>query len=106
MLARASDREATAIATCDEVSRLLGVRCVMLAETDGVLSPIVARPREAAMSPIDQAAAEWAWTSGEPAGRGTGTLLASDWQFHPPRTSLGVLAGLGLRSEARRVGKE
>src|SRR3546814_16167756 len=86
MLARASDREATAIATCDEVSRLLGVRCVMLAETDGVLSPIVARPREAAMSPIDQAAAEWAWTSGEPAGRGTGTLLA--------------------RSEERRVGKE
>ena len=96
MLARAADREATAIATCDEVSRLLGVRCVMLAETDGVLSPIVARPREAAMSPIDQAAAEWAWTSGEPAGRGTGTLLASDWQFHPLKTSLGVLAVLGI----------
>ena len=68
----------------------------MLAETDGVLSPIVARPREAAMSPIDQAAAEWAWTSGEPAGRGTGTLLASDWQFHPLKTSLGVLAVLGI----------
>jgi two-component system sensor histidine kinase KdpD len=96
MLARASDREATATATCDEVSRLLGVRCVMLAETDGVLGPIVARPREAIMSPIDQAAAEWAWTSGEPAGRGTGTLLASDWQFHPLKTSLGVLAVLGI----------
>lgn len=96
MLARASDRKATATATCDEVSRLLGVRCVMLAETDGVLSPIVAHPREAAMSPIDQAAAEWAWTSGEPAGRGTGTLLASDWQFHPLKTSLGVLAVLGI----------
>ena len=96
MLARASDREATATATCDEVSRLLGVRCAMLAETDGVLSPIVSRPRDATISPIDQAAAEWAWSSGEPAGRGTGTLLASDWQFHPLKTSLGVLAVLGI----------
>lgn len=96
MLARASDREATAVATCDEVSRLLGVRCVMLAESDGVLTSIVARPREATISPIDQAAAEWAWSSGEPAGRGTGTLLASDWQFHPLKTSLGVLAVLGI----------
>ncbi len=96
MLARASDREATAVATCDEVSRLLGVRCVMLAETEGVLTSIVARPREATISPVDQAAAEWAWSSGEPAGRGTGTLLASDWQFHPLKTSLGVLAVLGI----------
>jgi two-component system sensor histidine kinase KdpD len=99
MLARASDREATATATCDEVSRLLGVRCVMLAETDGILSPIVARPREATISPIDQAAAEWAWSSGEPAGRGTSTLVASDWQFHPLKTGLGVLAVLGIASD-------
>jgi K+-sensing histidine kinase KdpD len=73
-----------------------GFAVPMLAETDGVLTSIVARPREATISPIDQAAAEWAWSSGEPAGRGTGTLLASDWQFHPLKTSLGVPAVLGI----------
>lgn len=102
-LARASDREATAVATCEEVSRLLDVRCVMLAEQDGTLKPIVARPREATISPVDQAAAEWAWSSGEPAGRGTNTLLASDWQFHPLKTGLGVLAVLGVARDDDRA---
>ncbi|WOF42239.1 sensor histidine kinase KdpD [Sphingopyxis indica] len=99
MLARASDRETTATATCDEVSRLLGVRSVVLGERDGLLRPIVARPADARISPVDQAAAEWAWTSGEPAGRGTSTLVASDWQFHPLKTGLGVLAVLGIASD-------
>lgn len=102
MLARASDRETTAAVTCDEVSRLLGVRSVILAEQDGLLRPFVARPADARISPIDQAAAEWAWTSGEPAGRGTSTLVASDWQFHPLKTGLGVLAVLGIASEDGR----
>ena len=99
MLARASDRETTASATCDEVSRLLGVRSVVLADDDGLLRPLVARPADAHISPVDQAAAEWAWTSGEPAGRGTSTLVASDWQFHPLKTGLGVLAVLGIASD-------
>lgn len=98
-LARASDRGTTATATCEEVSRQLGVRSVVLGETDGLLRPIVARPADARISPVDQAAAEWAWTSGEPAGRGTSTLVASDWQFHPLKTGLGVLAVLGIASE-------
>ena len=99
MLARASDRETTATVTCDEVSRLLGVRSVVLTEDDGLLRPLVARPADANISPIDQAAAEWAWTSGEPAGRATSTLVASDWQFHPLKTGLGVLAVLGVASD-------
>ena len=98
-LARASDRETTAAATCEEVSRLLGVRSVVLGDRDGLLLAIVARPADARISPIDQAAAEWAWTSGEPAGRGTSTLVASDWQFHPLKTGLGVLAVLGIASD-------
>ncbi|WP_288988471.1 sensor histidine kinase KdpD [uncultured Sphingopyxis sp.] len=102
MLARASDRETTAAVTCEEVARLLGVRSIILAEQGGLLQPLVARPVDAAISPIDQAAAEWAWTSGEPAGRGTNTLVASDWQFHPLKTGLGVLAILGIASEDGR----
>jgi two-component system sensor histidine kinase KdpD len=42
------------------------------------------------------AAADWAWSRGEPAGSGTGTLNAADWQFHPLKTALGVLAVIGL----------
>ncbi|MBN8805258.1 MAG: sensor histidine kinase KdpD [Sphingopyxis terrae] len=102
MLARASDRETTAAVTCEEVARLLGVRSIILAEQGGLLQPLIARPVDAAISPIDQAAAEWAWTSGEPAGRGTNTLVASDWQFHPLKTGLGVLAILGIASEDGR----
>ena len=101
-LARASDRETTAIATCEEVSRLLDVRAVVMTHRDGLLQPLAARPGEARISPVDQAAAEWAWTSGEPAGRGTNTLLASDWQFHPLKTGLGVLAILGIARDDDR----
>ncbi|MBN8845353.1 MAG: sensor histidine kinase KdpD [Sphingomonadales bacterium] len=102
-LARAADLETTATATCEEVSRLLGVRAVVMTVQEDMLRPIVARPPEAQISPVDQAAAEWSWTSGEPAGRGTNTLLASDWQFHPLKTGLGVLAVLGF---ARDDGRE
>src|SRR3546814_6436913 len=41
MLARASDRETTATATCDEVSRLPGVSRVVLGERDGLPRPMV-----------------------------------------------------------------
>src|SRR3546814_18487344 len=72
-------------------------------EREGMLRPVVARPPDAQISPVDQAAAEWSWTSGEPAGRGTNTLLASDWQFHPLKTGLGVLAVLGIARDDDRA---
>lgn len=95
-LARASDREATAKAVCEEVARLMEVRCVLLAEKDGSLQPVAAQPDPANLNPLDQAAADWAWSRGELAGRGSGTLAAADWQFHPLKTGLGVLAVLGI----------
>lgn len=101
-LARASDRETTAMATCAEVSRLLDVRSVVMTVQDSVLRPFAAQPPEPRISPVDQAAAEWAWSSGEPAGRGTNTLLASDWQFQPLKTGLGVLAVLGIARDDNR----
>ncbi len=57
----------------------------------------------AAYPPEDQVddkttiAAEWAWTKGEPAGRGTGTLPSSDWLFLPLRTAERKLGALGIR---------
>ena len=42
------------------------------------------------------AAAQWVRDTGQPAGRGTGTLTASDWQFRPLRAGDHVLAVLGI----------
>lgn len=95
-LARVSDAQSTAQAVCDEVARLLGVQTAVLAARDGVLTIVAAEPPSKALDPVDRAAADWAWSRGEPAGSGTATLNASDWQFHPLKTSLGVLAVLGI----------
>jgi len=101
-LARASDGTATAEAVCEEVSRLLDVRSVLLAERNGKLRPVAAKPVDATLSPLDQAAADWAWTRGELAGSGSATLPVADWQFHPLKTSLGVLAVLGVARDDGR----
>ncbi len=95
-LARVSDAESTAQVICDEVARLLDVSAIVLAERDGVLVPIAGVPDPRPLGPVDRAAAEWAFGRGEPAGSGTATLNAADWQFHPLKTSLGILAVLGI----------
>lgn len=101
-LARASDRTTTAEAVCEEVSRLLDVRCVLLAGRNGSLRPVAVGPQDMTLGPLDQAAADWAWNRGELAGSGSPTLPAADWQFHPLKTSLGVLAVLGVARDDGR----
>jgi two-component system sensor histidine kinase KdpD len=95
-LARASDRSDTARTVCDEVSQLLSVNAVLLTKEADTVQQEAGCPPTTALSPLDQAAAEWALSRGEPAGRNTATLPAADWQFHPLKTSLGVLAVLGI----------
>jgi two-component system sensor histidine kinase KdpD len=95
-LARASTWQETASTVCHEVGSLLDCDTMLMAERDGVLSVTAAEPEVSPLGPVDQAAAEWCWSKGEPAGRGTATLTAADWQFHPLKTALGTLAVLGL----------
>jgi two-component system sensor histidine kinase KdpD len=95
-LARSSTWQETATTVCAEVGLLLGCDTLLLAEREGVLTVTAAEPEASPLGPVDQAAAEWCWTKGEPAGRGTATLTAADWQFHPLKTALGTLAVLGL----------
>ncbi|WP_419825378.1 DUF4118 domain-containing protein [Sphingomonas sp.] len=102
-LARVSEREPTASAICHEVARLLDVDSMLLGERDGALVPLASQPPGLTLGPVDGAAAEWAWRKGEPAGVGTATLNAADWQFAPLKTSLGTLAVLGV---AREDGRE
>ena len=96
-LARVSDWEGTSRTVCDETHRLLGVPVVLLYPRNGGIDRVAACPADApALGPVDQAAAEWAWARGEVAGVGSGTLVASEWQFHPLQTALGVLAVIGI----------
>ncbi|MEA3539195.1 MAG: sensor histidine kinase KdpD [Pseudomonadota bacterium] len=102
-LARASDWESTSRIVCAEMARILGVRSLLLCEQNGSLAIRASFPEGAVLGPIDLAAADWAWSRGEPAGAGSDTLNAADWQFHPLKTALGVLAVVGLSSEDGRA---
>jgi len=102
-LAGLSDRQGTAGAVTEDIARLLDVSTVLLArDAQGRITTVAGVPDSSTLSPIDLASADWAFERGEPAGKDTKTLTASDWQFHPLATALGVLAVLGL---ARRDGK-
>jgi two-component system, OmpR family, sensor histidine kinase KdpD len=98
-LASVSDDVGTAAAVCEEVANLLNVSTVLLARAGGKLAILGAAPADATLGPLEQAAAEWAFDRGEVAGRDSGTLTASDWQFHPLQTALGVLAVLGIAAQ-------
>jgi two-component system sensor histidine kinase KdpD len=95
-LARVSDWKRTSDTVCEELARQFAAQTVLLHQIDGALRVIAASPPGAQLSPIDVAAADWCWSRGEPAGNGTATLNAAEWQFHPLKTSLGVLAVVGL----------
>ncbi len=95
-LATVSDEAGTASVACSEIANVLNTNTVLLLKKDG--RPVIAgsAPSNALLGPIDLTAADWAFERNESAGRDTMTLTASDWQFHPLTTSLGVLAVLGI----------
>jgi len=99
-LAGVSDEAGTATIVCEEMALLLNVSTVLLTRKERILKVIAGSPREPTLGSLDIAAAEWAIDRNETAGRDTGTLTASDWQFHPVVTSLGVLAVLGVAHSA------
>ncbi len=95
-LARTSDWKTTSELVCAEIARLLELNVVLLNSSEGQLHVVASSSDFGELGPVDMAAADWAWSRGEPAGAGTGTLNAADWQFHPLKTALGVLAVIGL----------
>jgi two-component system sensor histidine kinase KdpD len=102
LLTAAPDQDALMQAICAEVGRLLDVRAVILLPSADGPTLRAAVPPEDRLEQIERAAAQWAMDNAQPAGRGSATLTASDWLFHPLRTTRGVLGVLGLtRDDAR-----
>jgi len=100
---------------CAEAARLLDARAVLLMpgnlgpenlgpENLGIadgLHMVAANPPEDRLQALEHAAARWAFDRNRPAGRGSDTLTASEWLFHPIAAGGQVLAVFGLaRPEA------
>ncbi|WP_311267844.1 sensor histidine kinase KdpD [Sphingobium sp. WCS2017Hpa-17] len=102
-LTASASQEELMQAICAEVSRLLSVRTVLLLPSRDGPQLRAAVPPEDHMGQIEKAAAQWAIDNEQPAGRGSSTLTASDWLFHPLRTTRGVLGVLGLAREDASV---
>ncbi len=95
-LAGLASESDTAEAITRELASLFGVRAVLLVPEQGTLRRAAATPPDARLEPIDEASAQWVIDRGTPAGQATDTLAAGEWQFHPLKTSLGLLAVVGI----------
>ena len=97
MLSTTSDRKALGHTLCAEVSRLLGANtALLLPDEQNGLALAAAVPPENRLDMIEQAAANWAYEHRQPAGRGSDTLTASDWLFHPLAAGDQALGVFGL----------
>ncbi|MEN3748205.1 sensor histidine kinase KdpD [Sphingomonas sp. HF-S3] len=95
------DREAVERAICDEIARLFGREVVMLAPVEGQGMVVQAASGTGyQLDTMDLAAAQWAFDTRAPAGKGSGTLAASEWLFQPLSAGDHALAVIGLSDEA------
>jgi two-component system sensor histidine kinase KdpD len=90
-----SSGEQIATVACRELGRLFECNAVMMT---GTPEPVVvaARPAQSTLTPSDIAAAAWAIQSGEPAGRGTRSVIVTEWVFYPVKSDSAVLGVIGL----------
>jgi two-component system sensor histidine kinase KdpD len=96
LLTGVSKRDEAGQTLCAEVARLLDVSTVLLLPVQGQLVVRAAFPPEDRLEAIEQAAARWAFDHNLPAGRGSDTLTASEWLFHPLAAGGHTLGVLGL----------
>ena len=97
----------TAAATLDDVlwavvhhvaATIDGKSLVMMPKPgDHGLDIAAGYPPEDRLNDRSMAAAEWAWSHGQPAGLGSATLPAADWLFLPMSTARGPVGVLGVQ---------
>lgn len=85
-------------AAVSQLYESLGYPCVLLMPQEGKdLTLIAAWPPDAELDITDQTAARWAFEHKEAAGRDTGTLPASRYQFRPLISPQAVIGVCGVR---------
>lgn len=85
---------------CEDVARLFDVQTVLLTPQAGPgLTVQAASTASYRLDTMDLAAANWAFDTGTAAGKGSGTLAASEWLFQPVRAGGRTLAVLGVARE-------
>lgn len=85
----------------DDIGRLFDVEAVLLvpaadAGADAGLVVQAATRPDYTLGTMDLAAAHWAHDAGTAAGKGSGTLAASEWLFQPMKAGERTLAVLGI----------
>ena len=90
------DRTDVSRAICTEISRLFELRAVILEQEETGLAVQAASAPDTRLETMELAAAQWVQETGQPAGRGSGTLTASDWLFLPLKAGDRTLAVLGI----------
>ena len=90
------DRDEIAKTVAGEIARLFDLRAVVLKHDGSRLTTLAASEPGGRLDIMEWAAAQWAFDTGKPAGRGSGTLAASEWYFQPLTSGERTLAVLGL----------
>ena len=101
-LTRLNDPIAVADVICGEIGQIFGLRTVMLVPEGSGLAVRAANSPDHRMGTMEMAAAQWAYDTRAAAGRGSGTLAASEWFFQPLTAGDHVLGVLGLAHEGGR----
>ena len=89
-------------AICEDIARLFDLRVVLLVPNGGGLSLQAASHPGCVLETMELAAAQWAFDTSAPAGKGSGTLASSDWYFQPLRAGNRTQGVLGLAKEDGR----
>ena len=87
-------------AICEEIARLFDLQVVLLVPDGGGLTMQAASAPDYRLDTMEMAAAQWAFDTAKPAGKGSGTLTASEWYFRPLSAGETSLAVMGLSSES------
>ncbi|WP_336962862.1 sensor histidine kinase KdpD [Sphingobium aquiterrae] len=87
---------------CAEIARLLDVRTVLITPSAHGPELRAAMPPEDRLDALARAAVDWTLERGQSAGRGSDTLTASDWLFHPLATPARTLGALGVARDDGR----
>jgi two-component system sensor histidine kinase KdpD len=96
-IASVNDPDVAAQMICDDVRRLLDVQVVLLGPSGGAALEILAASDPTyRLDTMDVAAATWAFDTGLPAGKGSGTLAASEWLFQPLKAGHRAIGVLGV----------